>query len=74
VLVVGEQWGVTLETLSYLMVELGASEAINIDGGGSSQLWFAGQDLVYSARPVAEGMLVFSTLNPSIGEERPLGN
>lgn len=74
VLVVEEQWGVTLETLSYLMVELGASEAINLDGGGSSQLWFAGEDLVYSARRVAEGMLVFSTLNPSIGEERPLVN
>jgi len=72
VLVVEEQWGVTLETLSYLMIELGASEAINIDGGGSSQLWFAGEDLVYSARPVAEGMLVFSTLIPSIDEDNPL--
>jgi hypothetical protein len=72
VLVAPEEWGVTLQTLSYLMVELGASEAINLDGGGSSQLWFAGDDLVYSARPVAEGLLVFSTLNPTIGDDHSI--
>jgi hypothetical protein len=72
VLSVAEEWGVTLQTLSYLMVELGASEAINLDGGGSSQLWFAGVDLVYSPRPVAEGMLVFSTLNSSNYESNEL--
>jgi hypothetical protein len=72
VLVAAEEWGVTLETLSYLMVELGASEAINLDGGGSSQLWFAGDDLVYSTRPVAESMLVFSTLNSSNSEKYEL--
>lgn len=72
VLVAAEEWGVTLETLSYLMVELGASEAINLDGGGSSQLWFAGDDLVYSPRPVAESMLVFSTLNSSNSENYEL--
>jgi exopolysaccharide biosynthesis protein len=71
-LVAAEEWGVTLETLSYLMVELGASEAINLDGGGSSQLWFAGDDLVYSPRPVAESMLVFSTLNSSNSENYEL--
>jgi hypothetical protein len=65
VLAIAEEWGVTLQTLSYLMVELGASEAINLDGGGSSQMWFAGENLVYSPRPIAEGMLIFSTLNTS---------
>lgn len=72
ILVAPEEWGVTLQTLSYLMVELGASEAINLDGGGSSQLWFAGDHLLYSARPVAEGLLIFSRLNPSIGDENPI--
>jgi hypothetical protein len=61
VLVIPESWGVTLETLARILVALGASEAINIDGGGSSQLWYAGKDLVFSPRPVAEGMVVFST-------------
>lgn len=61
VLVIPESWGVTLQTLAQILVTLGASEAINIDGGGSSQLWYAGEDLIYSPRHVAEGMVVFSS-------------
>jgi hypothetical protein len=60
VVVVPEEWGLTIEALSHLMVELGAEEAINLDGGGSTQLWYAGSYLLYSSRPVAEGLIVFS--------------
>ncbi|NIM92599.1 MAG: hypothetical protein GTO18_02650 [Anaerolineales bacterium] len=60
VVVAPEASGLTLLELSHLMVELGAIEAINLDGGGSSQLWYAGEYLVFSPRPIAEGMLVFS--------------
>ncbi len=52
--------GLTLGQLADLMIELGAVEALNLDGGGSSQLWYDGRPLVFSPRPVAEGLLVFS--------------
>jgi len=68
IVVVPEEWGLTLEHLSYLMAELGCVSAINIDGGGSSQLWYEGEYLIYSSRPVAEGMLIFSKLASAIGE------
>jgi exopolysaccharide biosynthesis protein len=60
VVVVPEQPGITLRRLSHLLVELGATAAINLDGGGSSQLWYEGQNVVFSSRPVALGMLVFA--------------
>jgi exopolysaccharide biosynthesis protein len=50
------------------MVELGAKEAINLDGGGSSQLWYAGSYLHYSSRPVAQGMIVFSEFITQLGD------
>lgn len=60
VVIVPEERGLTIEGLAHLMVELGAMEAINIDGGGSSQLWYAGTYLYYSSRIVAECLIVFS--------------
>jgi len=65
VLIVSEYWGVTLQKLADLFVELGAQRAINLDGGGSTQLWYAGRDLLSSPRPVAEGILVFSSIKGS---------
>lgn len=41
--------GVTLAQLSQLMRELGAQDAINLDGGGSSTLWLQGRAVM--ARP-----------------------
>jgi exopolysaccharide biosynthesis protein len=69
IVIVPEEWGLTIEGLSHLLVELGAEEAINLDGGGSSQLWYDGSYLHYSSRPVAEGVIVFSELIEKIGEE-----
>jgi hypothetical protein len=44
--------GVTLAPLSQLMRELGAMDAINLDGGGSSTLWLQGRAVM--ARPANE--------------------
>lgn len=44
--------GVTLAQLSQLMRDLGADDAINLDGGGSSTLWLQGR--VVMARPANE--------------------
>ena len=44
--------GVTLVQLSQLMRELGAEDAINLDGGGSSTLWLQGRAVM--ARPANE--------------------
>lgn len=66
VLIVSEYWGVTLQKLADLFVELGAQRAINLDGGGSTQLWYIGRELISSPRPVAEGILVFSTLKSNV--------
>jgi exopolysaccharide biosynthesis protein len=35
--------GMTLDELSAYLVKLGCEEALNLDGGGSSSLWFEGQ-------------------------------
>ncbi len=35
--------GMTLDELSAYLVKLGCTDAINLDGGGSSSLWFAGK-------------------------------
>ena len=44
--------GVTLVQLSQLMRELGAMDAVNLDGGGSSTLWLQGRAVM--ARPANE--------------------
>jgi hypothetical protein len=51
--------GVTLKELALFMKELGAYDAVNLDGGGSSAIWTA-----------AEGILN----NPSDGTERVVAN
>lgn len=54
--------GATLPELATLMIELGAANAINLDGGGSSSFVYTGPD----------GAAV--TNNPSGGAWRPVGN
>ncbi|PIE54560.1 MAG: hypothetical protein CSA35_05140 [Dethiosulfovibrio peptidovorans] len=48
--------GLTLPEAGYLMRQLGLSDALNLDGGGSSQLWWNG----------------ITVNSPSEGRERPL--
>lgn len=55
--------GMTLEELSNTLIELGAREAVNLDGGGSSTFYAAGrvwnQPSDGRPRPVSDGLLVF---------------
>jgi len=50
--------GLSLQELANLMADLDAVEAINLDGGGSSQLWYDGDLLVETTREVTESLLV----------------
>ena len=50
--------GMTLDEAQRLMLDLGAQTAMNLDGGGSSELWFMGEILN----------------RPSQGRERPLSD
>lgn len=63
----GYSEGATLEALTSLFLELGASNAINLDGGGSSTLAMAGADgaPVIVNRPIHTGVP---------GRERPVAN
>jgi hypothetical protein len=60
VLVVPESDGLTLYQLRDTLLGLGAIDAMNLDGGRSSQLWYDGDYLVAPTRPVASALLVFS--------------
>ena len=51
--------GMTCDELSNLMRELGAEDAVNLDGGGSSTMWLAGTGVVNS---------------PSDGQQRVVAN
>lgn len=75
VMVIPETDGVTLQQLADLMAGLGAVEAINLDGGGSSQLWYDGRYLVFSPRPVVEALVVrvaASPVNDPFGDAFPV--
>lgn len=54
--------GMTLNELAAFLVELGCREAMNLDGGGSSTLWFDGRirnrPCDGHARPVANALVV----------------
>jgi hypothetical protein len=55
--------GMTLEELANALIDLGAREAINLDGGGSSTFYAAGRIWNNPSdgrpRPVSDGLLVF---------------
>jgi exopolysaccharide biosynthesis protein len=63
IVVVPEDPGITLDNVAELLISLGATNALNLDGGGSSQLWYDNRYLVdsYDDRRVPNGMLIFST-------------
>lgn len=56
--------GMTLDELSTYLVRLGCEEAFNLDGGGSSTLWFNGEVRNEPCdgyeRPVANALMVWS--------------
>jgi uncharacterized protein YigE (DUF2233 family) len=55
--------GMTADELAEFLLKLGCTEAINLDGGGSSCLWFAGQIRNHPCdgfeRSVANSLIVF---------------
>lgn len=58
--------GMTCDELAALMKELGASDAVNLDGGGSSTMWIAGSGVVNrpsdgSERVVANHLAIHAT-------------
>lgn len=57
--------GMNYTELSSLMLRLGCTEAMNLDGGGSSTLWLGGRVMNSPSdgrqRPVANGLIVLST-------------
>jgi hypothetical protein len=61
----GYSAGMTLDELAGAMLALGCTEAVNLDGGGSSTLWVRGKVTNRPSdgreRPVANGLLVYST-------------
>jgi hypothetical protein len=61
--------GMSLDELARLMIELGAEEAINLDGGGSSTMTIGGKVVnhpsdVTGERPVSDAILVLPARNP----------
>ena len=50
--------------LAELLRDYGAFNALKLDGGGSSQLWYRGRTLVKSDREVVNALLVFAEDRP----------
>ncbi|HSD85165.1 MAG TPA: phosphodiester glycosidase family protein [Anaerolineae bacterium] len=50
--------------LAELLRDYGAFNAMKLDGGGSSQLWYRGRTLVKSERDVANALLIFKEDRP----------
>lgn len=66
--------GVTLEELAYLMVDLGAVQAVGLDGGGSSEMWVQGK-IVNSPsekkeRSLANGLMVLQQMPVYVDYQR----
>ena len=57
--------GMTLDELSNFLVKLGCQDAINLDGGGSATLWYAGSvrnsPCDRAERDIANGLVVVKT-------------
>ena len=58
----GYSVGATLPELAKVMLELGAAEAINLDGGGSTTMWLRGRTVNLPSdgreRPVSTSLVV----------------
>jgi hypothetical protein len=50
--------------MAELLRDYGAFNALKLDGGGSSQLWYRGRTLVKSDREVANALLIFAENQP----------
>lgn len=71
ILVVPESPGLTIAEVALLMKDKGAKNAMNLDGGGSTQLWYAhkysaGQSIFSSTRRVANALVISHAQYPEI--------
>ena len=61
----GDSVGMSLPELARVMLDLGCTDALNMDGGGSTTLWVRGAVMNRPSdgreRPVANGLILFST-------------
>lgn len=63
----------SLGELGDALLSLGASQAMNLDGGGSSALWIAGRVVNYPSDPAGEravGNALFVRQRDSLGGAR----
>jgi hypothetical protein len=58
IVVVGQQQ--TMDSIASILLAEGADRAMKLDGGGSTQLWYRGEEIIASGRAVANGIVVFS--------------
>ncbi len=56
--VAAENPGLTLRQLAEVMIGIGAVEAVNLDGGGSSNMIAGGTDLYTTSRPVRSAFMI----------------
>lgn len=50
----------TMDTMASVLLAEGAWRAMKLDGGGSTQLWYRGEEIISGSRAVANAILVFS--------------
>ena len=73
----GSSVGMTLDGFAHYMISLGATQALNLDGGGGSAMWIAGQGVInhpsdYSGeRPVTNAVLILPGADPGEGSPLP---
>lgn len=69
--------GMTLVELAKLMKEMGAVQAMNLDGGGSSALWLKGRTINSPSdgreRPVSTALLVLPRRSGDLSAQAPVG-
>ena len=63
-LAVAENRGVTLRELAEVMIGIGAVEAVNLDGGGSTSLLAGGEPLYSRTRRVASALMIVRAGGP----------
>lgn len=63
---VSEEYGLTLKDVADKMIELGCTDVVRLDGGGSTSMYVSGKDFVMSSeRAVCDVLLVVKTESDS---------
>ncbi|ABO51609.1 copper amine oxidase domain protein [Desulforamulus reducens MI-1] len=66
--------GLTLEEMAYLMIDLGAVQAVGLDGGGSSEMWVKGKIVNNPSdkkeRSLANGLIILQQMPVYVNYQR----